>query len=130
VTRPGRVRGPLACACAAGLILAAGCGMFGATKAGVSTRGAGEVEFEAAYRMILEGHYEEAIQALSALAEKKSGSNARRPDAMFWLAYAYGEQGLLWDARFWYGRYLEKYPHHRYANTARERLKEFAQAGL
>jgi len=80
--------------------------------------------------MVLEGHYEEAIRALSALAEKKAASNARRPDAMFWLAYAYGEQGLLWDTRFWYGRYLEKYPHHRYADAARDRLKELEQAGL
>jgi len=126
----GRVRRALVCAIALGLTPAAGCGLFGSGKAGGYGARREHDAFEAAYRMVLEGHYEEAVGALSLIAEKKAASNTRRPDAMFWLAYAYAEQGLLLEARRWYGRYLEKYPLHRYADTARDRLKELEQTGL
>jgi len=130
VSRFGRVRHALICAIALGLTAAAGCGLFGTGKAGISGAKREHGAFEAAYRMVLEGHYAEAVGALSPIAEKKAASNTRRPDAMFWLAYAYAEQGLLLEARRWYARYLEKYPRHRYAETARDRLKELEQAGL
>ena len=130
MSRLGRVRHALLCGIALGLMPAAGCGLFGSGKAaGYGARRQHDA-FEAAYRMVLEGHYEEAVGALSVIAKKKAASNTRRPDAMFWLAYAYAEQGLLLEAGHWYGRYLEKYPRHRYAETARDRLKELEQAGL
>ena len=111
-------------------MLAAGCGIFGSKKGGSSYGRGGQVEFEAAYRMILEGQYKEATTALAALAETKAARNTRRPDAMFWLAYAYAEQGVTLEAGLWYRRYLEKYPDHRYAPAARDRLKELEQAAF
>ena len=79
--------------------------------------------------MVLKGQYEEATDRLAALAKDTSAGNGRRPDAMFWLGYAYGERGLDLEATAWYRRLIREYPKSRYVPQARHRLEGLGPAG-
>ncbi len=104
------------------LLLAPSCRLFSSRTAEEVRAASPRARFNAAYRLVLGGHYESAAERLREVKDDPNPKNEYVDDATFWLGYCCQELGRTQDARLAYEEMVSRFPDSRYAATAQERL--------